>query len=57
MLFDILERNALEQEEQRYFDAMDYICYNEVMNDGRDDDYGDCDCDDGCGECDDDWDY
>lgn len=54
MLFDILERNALEQEEQQYFDAMDYICYSEVMNNGRDDD---CDCDDGCGECDDDWDY
>ena len=57
MLFDILERDALEQEEQRYFDTMDYIYYSEVMNNGRDDDWGDCDCDDGCRECDDDWDH
>lgn len=45
MLFDILERDALEQEEQEYFDTMDYIYYSEVMNNG---------CDDDCGECDDD---
>lgn len=56
MLFDILERGALEQDEDRYFDTMDYIYYNEVMNDGHDD-YDNCDCDDGCEDCDDDWDF
>lgn len=57
MLFDIWERNILEQEEQRYFDTMDYIYYSEAMNDDHDDDWDNCDCDDGCEECDDDWDY